>query len=254
MVVEFPAILAPPIVDLGAYIVLAIVVILLTYRSYAFRASAPFIYNYIVLIYRSSISLGIKKTLRILISVVLKDVAIQLSSFETYRRQFTHMCIFWGFVGLSITTALDNFVNHEVLPLPLTSPIRVLGNVSGGVIMVGLTIALCRRLIYRELRERTSGYDLLFFFLLYAVSITGFATEFASMADAYNPTYVAYWAHIILIALLFVTAPLTKFVHSLKLPLLILFYRLRQALVEAGALVPFQPIGSLEEQLLRRGT
>jgi nitrate reductase gamma subunit len=228
------------------------VALLLFYRVYIFRADAVFIFNYIVMVYRSATKLGFKKTVGILISVALKDYVGQKSSFETYRRQFTHLCIFWGFAGLAITTTIDNFVNHEGLSLPLLSPVRVLGNVSGVVIMVGLTIALARRLVYREVRERTSGYDLLFFSLLYATAITGFAVEFTSMADIYVPTYISYWAHIVLVGLLFLTAPLTKFVHSLKLPLLILFYRLRQALIEKGELVPFQPIGELEQQLLRR--
>jgi nitrate reductase gamma subunit len=252
MVIEFPSILAPPAVDAGAYVVLAIVAVLLAYRIYKFRAEAAVIFNYLVLVYRSSIKLGVWKAIRLLFSVVVKDVAVQLSSFETYRKQFVHMCIFWGFVGLSVTTALDNAVNHSVQPLPLTHPVRILGNVSGVLIMAGLTIALFRRISSKEMRERTSGYDLTFFLLLYTVAITGFATEFASMANMYTPTYIVYWAHIILIALLFLTAPLTKFVHSLKLPLLILFYRLRQALVEEGVLVPFQPIGALEQELLRR--
>lgn len=252
MVVDFPAILSPWVVDAEAYIVLTVTLVFLAYRTYTFRTNASFVFSYIVLVYRSATKLGVMKTLRILISVALGDLAAQLSSFETYRRQFTHLCIFWGFVGLAITTTLDNAVNHNALPLPLTHPVRLLGNASGALIMVGLTIALFRRLASRELRERTSGYDLLFFFLLYAASVTGFATEFASMADLYVPTYVIYWSHIILVASLFVTAPLTKFVHALKLPLLILFYRLRLALVEEGELVPFQPIGELERELLRR--
>ena len=252
MVIEFPSLLAPSVVDAGAYTILAIIAVLLAYRIYTFRGRAAVIFSYIVLVYRSALKLGAWKAVKLLISVVLKDVAAQLSSFETYRKQSVHMCIFWGFVGLSVTTALDNAVNHSVQPLPLTHPVRILGNVSGVLIMVGLTIALVSRIGSRELRERTSGYDLTFFLLLYTVAITGFATEFASMANLYTPTYIVYWAHIILIALLFLTAPFTKFVHSLKLPLLILFYRIRQALVEQGVLVPFQPIGALEEELLRR--
>ncbi len=252
MVVEFPSILAPPILDSLAYLILAVVAALLVYRIYQFRAGAAFIFNYIVMVYRSAIKLGLAKTLGIVISVVLKDFAGQTSSFESYRRQFTHLCIFWGFAGLAVTTTMDDIVNHAGLPLPLSSPVRLLGNVSGALLMVGLTIALFRRLIYREMRERTSGYDLLFFSLLCATAITGFATEFASMANAYVPTYISYWAHIVLVCLLFVTAPLTKFVHSIKLPLLILFYRLREALIAKGELVPFQPIGVLEQELLRR--
>jgi len=244
--------LVPSVLDTTAYVLLAVIAALLAIRIYDFRANAVFIYNYIVMVYRSAAVLGAGKTLRILISVALGDLAAQKSSFETYRKQFTHLCIFWGFAGLAATTTLDNFVNHGGLPLPLISPVRILGNVSGVLIMVGLTIALGRRVIYRDLRERTSGYDLLFFSLLYTAAITGFATEFASMANVYAVTYDVYWAHIILVALLLVTAPLTKFVHSIKLPLLILFYRLREALVEKGALVPFQPIGDLEEKLLRR--
>lgn len=252
MVVEFPAILEASLVDSAAYLILAIIFVLLAYRIYAFRASAGVIFGYILLVYRSATKLGLRKTLSILISVALRDFATQLTSFETNREQLIHLCIFWGFAGLAVTTTIDNFVNHEGLSLPLTHPVRILGNVSGVVIMIGLTLALVRRLTSKAFSQSTSGYDLVFFSLLYVTSITGFATEFASMADLYVPTYVTYWAHIILVALLFLTAPVTKFVHSLKLPLLILFYRLRQALVEKGELIPFQPIGALEAQLLHR--
>jgi len=250
MVVNFPSIIPVAAIEIAGYAAVHILAVLLIYRVDSFRSGALFIFNYIALTYRSTAKLGAKKTIRIFGSVILHDVATQRSSFDTRKAKFVHLSIFWGFAGLAVTTTLDSVVNHSGDPLPLTHPVRILGNVSGVVLMLGLTLALLRRSFSSSLRERTSNYDLVFFLLLYASAITGFATEFASEANLDIPSYIIYLSHIILVTSLLITAPFTKFVHSIKLPVLILFYRYRHALIEQGVIVQWQPIGDLNEKLL----
>jgi len=251
MVVDFSTIIATPVVDLAGIALGAIVLALLVYRTLRWRKTAPSLFDYVVLVLYESRKLGFVQNLRVLLSVVFNDTATQRTSFPRFRSNFVHLSTFWGFVGLAATTTLSWILNPYVEPLELTHPVRILGNVSGVMIMIGLTVALLRRIIYGSVRTRTTEYDLFFFALIYAASVTGFAVEYGSMADLVALTHALYYLHIAAVALLILTAPFSKFVHALKLPILILFYRYRCALLERGILVPMMPVGALNQELLR---
>ena len=53
------------------------------------------------------------------------DVLYQKPIVDCSRvRWFAHLAMFWGFVGLAVTTTLDAIVNPTAAPLPLVSPVR----------------------------------------------------------------------------------------------------------------------------------
>ncbi|MDG6922413.1 MAG: hypothetical protein JRN67_03870, partial [Nitrososphaerota archaeon] len=131
--------------------------------------------------------------------------------------------IFWGFVFLAISTTLSFFTNPKNLILPLYNPVKIFGNAGGILIVIGFVGMFYAR--YREHLPiwRTNKSDF-FVMVLFLSVITGFVTQqtIYSSAGAYWISG-AFWIHLILVTLLLVTAPYTKFLHSLTKPVS-LFY------------------------------
>jgi nitrate reductase gamma subunit len=141
-------------------------------------------------------------------------------------RWAVHFSIFWGFVGLAVATTLDAIINPLAAPLPLASPVRVIGNVSGILFLVGVSLSIGRRVVDPDVRRNSSLADALFLFLLFATGITGFATEYFSDLNFVLPDLVSFAVHVVFVTALLVTAPFTKFVHSIGRPILLLLKRL----------------------------
>lgn len=137
-----------------------------------------------------------------------------------------HFSIFWGFVGLAVATMLDAILNPLAAPLPLVSPVRIIGNVSGVFFMAGITLSIGRRVLVEQVRRNSSRGDVMFLAILFATGITGFATEYFSDLGLVLSDSVSFWTHIVFVATLLVTAPFTKFVHSIGRPLLLLLKRM----------------------------
>ncbi len=125
---------------------------------------------------RSGVS-GASKA-RALAQSLVVDVLYQKPIADCSRmRWFAHLAMFWGFVGLTITTTLDAIVNPTAAPLQLVSPVRLIGNVSGIFFMVGLGYSLGRRVIVPSVRRGSSAGDVIFLAVLFLTGLTGFLTE-----------------------------------------------------------------------------
>lgn len=169
------------------------------------------------------------------------DVALQRSVLTCDRLQWlSHFTMFWGFIGLAVTTTLDSIFNPNVDPLPITHFVRVLGNSSGGLFLLGGSIAIVRRFSVKPLRDATRRSDTLFLFLIYITVVTGFLVEITSDLNLISTTYVTYWVHIGLVVALLISVPFTKFAHALWRPLWALYVRFeeeymrrREELIEA---------------------
>jgi len=135
------------------------------------------------------------------------------------------MAMFWGFLGLAITTTLDEILNPTAGPLPLLSPVRILGNVSGVFFVAGVSYSLGRRLLVQSVRENSTKGDAVFLSLLILTGVTGFVTEIFSQFNLVAPDSFSYWFHLILVTALLATAPFTKFVHAIGRPILLLVRR-----------------------------
>ena len=153
-------------------------------------------------------------------------------------RRATHLMMFWGFIGLSVTTTLDDIFNHPGNYIPLfggsLSPIRWLGNVSGAVMMIGATIAIVRLIALPKFRSQRTFGDVWFTVLLFLSGLTGFITEYyGDVAHEANPSIpiasdftislsaslliiIPYGIHLISVGLLLITAPFSAFIHAGK--------------------------------------
>jgi nitrate reductase gamma subunit len=169
---------------------------------------------------------GVARARALAVNLVV-DVLYQKPIADCSRvRWLAHLAMFWGFVGLAITTTLDAIVNPTAAPLPLFSPVRLIGNISGIIFMVGLGYSLGRRVIVASVRRGSTAGDILFLAVLFLTGLTGFLTEYLSDLNVIYPDYLIYWSHIVLVAALLLTAPFTKFVHALGRPILFFIRRL----------------------------
>lgn len=163
---------------------------------------------------------------KVLADTLAVDVFYQKPIADCSRtRWFAHLAVFWGFVGLAVTTTMDEILNPSAAPLPLSSPIRILGNISGIFFIAGVSLSLGRRLVVPSVRENSVAGDVIFLLLLLLAGVTGFVTEIFSTLNLVSAGSFTYWSHLILVAALLASAPFTKFVHAIGRPILLLVKR-----------------------------
>jgi len=133
---------------------------------------------------------------------------------ESKNRYFAHMGIFYGFaiVGFSTLIAFVYLLMGRELSLPITDPVKIIGNFGFILLFGGASLAIYDRVTKRD-RIGIGGYfDWLFLGVLWIVTFTGILLEgmrFANMVEAY---YV-YLVHLVVVFVLLVYAPYSKFAH-----------------------------------------
>lgn len=185
------------------------------------------------------LGLGAGRWFQILIATIADDVIYQqISQKCPDRKWLAHSLVFWGFLLLSASTTLNYITNPRGGPLALTSPIRILGNLGGLILLGGLVIVIIRISTDQDKREVTFGADYLFIGLLLLATTTGFLTEFAGELDAVPWIFGIYVIHLISSALLLILAPFTRFIHALGRPVIRLAERYLEALGQEGIVQP----------------
>jgi len=140
---------------------------------------------------------------RMLADTLAVDVFYQKPIADCSRtRWFAHLAMFWGFVGLAVTTTLDAILNPTAGPLALSNPVRILGNISGIFFVAGVSVSLGRRLVVRSVRENSTAGDAIFLLLLILTGLSGFTTEVFSNLNLVSADSFSYWSHLILVAVL----------------------------------------------------
>jgi nitrate reductase gamma subunit len=170
---------------------------------------------------------GKMEWVRQLAPTVFKESLIQSRSKEcktepTLRERLTgrwlnHMMIFWGFLGLLVSTGLRYMVvptNGNVVPL--TDPVRLLGTSSGILLTYGTLAMISGRLRKSEVSTRHTPFtDWVFLTLLLLAGLSGFVLE----AFGYGSiAWLTDYAHLVVIFELLILAPFTKFAHAIYRP------------------------------------
>jgi quinone-modifying oxidoreductase subunit QmoC len=131
-------------------------------------------------------------------------------------RSITHLLAVFSFAGLLIVTlaAIVYILLGWPYPMPLTDPFKILGNLSAALFFLGLTYMILKRLFLREPQMGKGTYfDWSFLLVVYGVVITGIACEVLRLAAAPAAAYPTYFVHLVLVFLLLVYVPYTKFAH-----------------------------------------
>ncbi len=100
-------------------------------------------------------------------------------------RWVMHFSLFAGFSGLLFFHALENFISRPFFPgyEPTLDPWQFLRNLFGAMAVLGLCIALCRRLFVRDLRRTSRFEDFFTLALIGLIIASGFGLEGAKMAS-----------------------------------------------------------------------
>jgi len=139
------------------------------------------------------------------------------------NRYWGHLLTLWGFAGLAFmgtVVGIGTMAGFMHTPLPFLDPARpvesffkIFANVCAVVILAGLVILLADRVGDREKRKNSTYFDWLFLLCLTAVVLTGIASQFLRLMAADPVMYGVYYVHLVLIFVLFLFAPYTKFAH-----------------------------------------
>ncbi len=146
-------------------------------------------------------------------------------------RWFVHWAIMWGFIGLGTATVLDYVLLLTVgkdpgQPVPLWNPSRLLGTLTGILLMYGTSVALYRRFKKPDkYHSHSLSSDWLFLWLMFLAGITGFLLEIA----IYMPRgtlwgYIVFLVHVVIGMEIVVLLPFTKFAHAVYRPLALFLF------------------------------
>ncbi len=152
---------------------------------------------------------------------VLAEIAThrRLSTCETNReRSAGHLLLFLGFVCLGIVgtvTGIGTLAGVLRTPLPLLSPLKIFANVGGVLLLVGVFAVLVTRVDDPERRHSSTYFDWGFLLTMAGVVVTGLLSELLRLWQIELWMYTVYFVHLMLIFVLFVSAPYSKFAHFL---------------------------------------
>jgi heterodisulfide reductase subunit C/nitrate reductase gamma subunit len=115
-----------------------------------------------------------------LLRVFVLDVILQIRILrEDFLRWFMHMCIFGGFMLLLLMHALDNFITSALFTdyYSTLNPFMFLRDLFGALVILGLGLALYRRLILKVPRLTTTARDHYAIIILAVIMISGIFLE-----------------------------------------------------------------------------
>jgi len=137
---------------------------------------------------------------------------------------FVHWSIMWGFLGLLLATVLDFILKDPAVSI--WWPSRILGTLSGLLMMYGSSLAINYRLqkvtkIYSETRMA----DWTFLLFLWIAGLTGFWLEVSIFFAASNIVNQAiFLLHTVISMELVLLFAFSKFAHAVYRPLALFFY------------------------------
>jgi len=141
-------------------------------------------------------------------------------------RYFAHLLVIYGFIGAFVTTGfafLLILLGHEP-PIPLTNPVKILGNLSFLALTIGCLILIVRRLADTKGRIGGGGYtNTLFLCVLFTVALTGGGAQFSRLAELKGLAYVFYFIHMTSVYFLLWFAPYSKLAHMFYRPMALVF-------------------------------
>ncbi|MBF0536774.1 MAG: quinone-interacting membrane-bound oxidoreductase complex subunit QmoC [Nitrospirae bacterium] len=164
------------------------------------------------------------------------------------ERTLTHRLVFFGFIGLFITTNWGVF-NIYVLgwdsPYSLTDPrilalfhgskelvflfylaFKVFGNVSALALLIGGVMIVSNRLKDKGFVSKTSSFDWLFVAIILILAITGLLSEMLRLADVAIPAYTVYFVHLVFVFYIIAYLPFSKLAHLVYRTVAILYSKM----------------------------
>ena len=137
---------------------------------------------------------------------------------------FVHWCIMWGFLGLLLATVLDFIFKNPATMMWL--PSRLLGTLTGILLMYGASIAITYRLM-KLTKTYSDGKlaDWFFLVFLWIAGFTGFWLELAVIVNADTQlNQIIFLIHTVISMELVLLFAFSKFAHAVYRPLALYLY------------------------------
>jgi quinone-modifying oxidoreductase subunit QmoC len=156
----------------------------------------------------------------VLVKVVTHD---RFTTCETdHSRSISHFFVFFGFIALTLVTLMvitgpvNPLIRGDfIYPFSLWSPWKILANVGGLAVLVGVLLMIWERLYFGHLAGTSSYFDWLLVWSIFLVVVSGFATELLHYLRMAPHRHVAYFVHLVFVFSLLVYLPYSKFAHML---------------------------------------
>lgn len=145
---------------------------------------------------------------------------------EHKSRSLAHLLVFWGFILLLFVTffAILSTIFFEY-PLDILNPVKVAGNIGALCLIAGSSLMILQRLTHRE--TLASGYADWFFLLsFWLLTLSGILVEAARFLQ-WGSAYHLYFGHLVLVWIIILYFPYTKFAHFLYRTTALLFLKLK---------------------------
>ncbi|GAB6036673.1 quinone-interacting membrane-bound oxidoreductase complex subunit QmoC [Fundidesulfovibrio butyratiphilus] len=137
-----------------------------------------------------------------------------------------HWALLFAFVALAIVTGIVAFGHwgsyvpgfhwlHAIgnTPMPQWSPVKILANVGAVLMLYGLTMLTRRRINADPQTSTSSFYDWYLLGVIWAVGLTGFASELLRLSGVRGLAYPMYYLHLISVFMLIAYLPWSKLGH-----------------------------------------
>ena len=121
-----------------------------------------------------------------LLKVFILDVLLQIRTLrEDFLRWLMHVCIFYGFILLLLMHALDNFITASLFDeyYSTINPFLFLRDLFGALVILGLAIAVYRRLIMKVPRLQTNAMDKYAIIVVAVIIFSGIILEAAKITS-----------------------------------------------------------------------
>ncbi len=139
-----------------------------------------------------------------------------------HRRSVSHLLFFFGFLALTVVTlwVITGPINPLVrdgfvYPFGFWSPWKMLANVGGVAVLTGCLLMIRDRFYYGDAAGGSTFFDWALLWTLFAVVVSGFATEFLHYLRMVPHRHVVYFVHLVLVFALLIFVPYSKFAHVL---------------------------------------
>ena len=139
---------------------------------------------------------------------------------EARSRHVSHLCVFFGFVALSlvtiwvITARYNPLIRDDfVYPFGFWNPWKLLANAGGVALLVGCLLMARERL--RDNAHASAGnyFDWALISGLLLVTLTGFATEVLHYVRLEPHRHIAYFVHLVFVFTVLMYLPYSKLAH-----------------------------------------
>ncbi|MBU0763486.1 MAG: quinone-interacting membrane-bound oxidoreductase complex subunit QmoC [Bacteroidetes bacterium] len=128
-------------------------------------------------------------------------------------KTLAHFLVFWGFV-LLLTVTLVAIVNVLTghYPMEVLHPAKIVGNIAALMLTTGCSIMIIRRILKKDDVGNTGYFDWFLLVGLLLLTLTGILTELARLGN-WEAAYYIYFIHLVMVWLIIVYLPYSKFGH-----------------------------------------